>query len=239
MGRRLMLTGGLGGALAAALALAYAAPAAGWSRAPGDALSGTQVTVASDADSLCRWSQPAYVGEPSSLTPAPDNELVYYDGTRVDLRLQGSGLVIGLGSVAVESGGGWSGSLTVPPSVPSGTYDLFARCVVDHPDLDGVRTFDFDPQPFSVHEAPPPTVVTVPTELAPPAVAVQPVAEVAGTQTARTLPVTGARQAPAATLPNTGDGTLAVALAGSSSLAIGGLALWWGGRKRPTAQPHR
>ena len=40
-------------------------------------------------------------------------------------------------------------------------------------------------------------------------------------------------------LPHSGDGTLPVMLAGAGSLAIGGLALWFGGRSQPLANGTR
>ena len=110
---------------------------------------------------------------------------------------------------------------------------MFVKCVIDRPELDGVRTYDFDPLGFTVVEAPPPTTVVAPTELVPPITAVNPV-QVEGEQITR-APSTGADPAATAstatpTLPNTGDGTLGIALAGIGSLLVGGTALWWGAR---------
>lgn len=240
MGHRLILKGrcGAAGAIgAAALVLTVAGPAAAWTRSPDGGEAGTTISVGSDDASLCRWSQPADPGEPSSVATEP--EIEYFDGSRVDLRLQGGSATVALGSVTVASGGGWGGSVSIPGSVAAGAYDLVARCVVDHPDLDGVRSFDFDPLPFSVAEIPPPTVVTTPTEVLPPTVVVNQV-EVGGAQVARApgTPRASTGQTTAATLPNTGDGTLAVLLAGVGALAMGGLALWWGGRTRPEGRPQ-
>jgi len=243
MGHRLILKGcvGTAGAIGAtALVLVLANPAAAWTRLPDDGGSGTMISVASDDASLCGWSQPADPGDPSSTaTPVP--EIEYFDGTRVDLRLQSVSATVALGSVTVATGGGWSGSVSVPGAVTSAAYDLVARCVVDHPDLDGVRSFDFDPLPFAVAGIPPHTVVTTPSEVAPPVVVVNQV-DVGGTQAARaraTARATAGRPSTtAATLPNTGDGTFAVLLAGIGALAMGGFALWWGGRTRPAGRPH-
>ncbi len=43
--------------------------------------------------------------------------------------------------------------------------------------------------------------------------------------------------AAAAELPFTGGGTLSILMSGLTALGIGGLALWWGSRKRPELEP--
>ena len=61
---------------------------------------------------------------------------------------------------------------------------MFVKCVIDRPELDGVRTYDFDPLGFTVTEGPPPTTVEVPTELVPPLTVTNPV-QVQGEQITR------------------------------------------------------
>jgi LPXTG-motif cell wall-anchored protein len=254
--RRLLSGCVVAGALIAAVvtsgAIAAAADA-GWSRVPASGIGGGTVDVASSATTLCQWTQPAPTGGPP-LTPGdpggpaptvpggattPGGDTVY-DGTGVRVRLAREGVDVPLGTLAVTQGGAWSGTVTLPGTdrlVP-GEYLLFVTCVIDRPELDGVRTYDFYPLPFTVVEAPPPTTVEVPVELVPPITAVNPV-QVQGEQITR-----GATAAPAGataaspTLPNTGDGTLETAAAGIGALLVGGAALWWGarhGRRHPPA----
>jgi LPXTG-motif cell wall-anchored protein len=245
-----------------------AGAAAGWSATPTSALPGTAVRVASDASTLCQWRQPAAEPGPPTTPTGPisvnaadrqagdlgaervpargtpaDGEDVF-DGSEVELRLEGIGTVVALGAAPVTDGGAWSGAVTLPPTAVAGTYDLLARCVVDDPALDGVRSFDFDPIAFTVVEGPPPTTVTVPTELLPPITAVNP--DVAGERAERPpppaaagAPTVASSSVPVRTLPNTGDGTLLVALSGIAALALGGLTLWYGTRaaRRAGAPP--
>lgn len=161
---------------------------------------------------------------------------VVYDGIRVELRLERAGAAIPLGEVAVTPGGAWSGTVTIPQAAvaPPGDYEFLAHCVVDDPALDGVRSFDFDPMTFTIAESPPPTTITIPTEIGEPITVTNPL-EVQGAQLTRG---TGAANTAAAvpTLPKTGDGTLAVALAGIGALVLGTGALWWGS-KRSGASP--
>ena len=259
---RRQLTAGLAFA-AAALGFGTFAPAAAastWSRNPDSSLADGRVRVASSTETLCQWVQP---GVPSttdtspttiaappttSTTPATaPNGDVTYDGVRVELRLEpaGGGTAIALGRVHVTSGGAWSGSVTIPPAevAPPGTYDVLAHCVVDDPRLDGVRSFDFDPLSFTIVEGPPPTTITIPTELIPPITATNPV-QVQGEQLGRqpgATPASSPRSAntaaATATLPKTGDGTLAVALAGIAALLLGAGALWYGNRQN-LRHPH-
>ncbi len=154
-----------------------------------------------------------------------------YDGTRVELRIDRDGESIPLGAIDVTFGGAWSGTVTVPGTTiaPAGNYLLMAHCVVDNPALDGIRSFDFDPLPFTVADAPPPTTVTLPTEIGD-AISVTNSVQVQGAQldrraTSRRTVATGP------TLPKTGDGTLTVALSGFAALILGAAALWWGSRK--------
>lgn len=223
---------------------------AGWSRSPGSGLAGASIQVASSSTTLCQWEQPTpetttAPADPDA-TPAPTGStataastFTTYDGTSVELRLVRDGVTVQLGDLVVTAGGAWSGRFVVPAAsaAPAGTYDLFARCVVDRPELDGIRSYDFDPLTFDVVESPPPTTVTVPTEIGDPATVTKPSsAEVLGAQTASSA---ANRAATTPTLPNTGDGTLAVALAGLAAVALGAGALWWGARAaRPSAQPH-
>jgi hypothetical protein len=244
---------GLGFTLAAPVAGA----ATGWTRTPAAGVAGSSIQVASSSATLCRWEQPVDPGgstttstTSTTTTPGraadPSNassstrlraaaDPIVVDGTSVTLRLERDGVTVPLVNLDVTPGGAWSGSFTVPEpdSVPPGDYDLIAHCVVDSPALDGVRSFDFDPQPFTVVEGPPPTTVVAPPELIPPATATkQP--DVLGTQVNR--PAATANQAAAApTLPRTGDGTLAVGLAGAGAVLAGSGALWWGARaaRRP------
>lgn len=218
------------GALPVAALAVPAAAADTWSRTPGAGTAGGSIAVASSAASLCQWVQP------TAPDPADPNasELATFDGTAVELRLQQGGNTVGLGSVAVTPGGAWSGSVVVPDVTVAlpGEYDLIAQCVIDRPDLDGRRTYDFDPLTFSVIDAPPPTTITIPTELVPPITAINsnPV-EVQGAQLGR--PAANAATGTTAevpTLPDTGDGTLAVALSGIGALLLGAGALWWGAR---------
>ncbi len=232
----------------------HAAAAAGWSRTPGSALAGGSVHVASSPSALCQWLQPA--DPPSSTTttsttstaageastPAPNGpsagepardaaatgDPIIFDGVRVELRLEAAGTAIPLGNVRVTSGGAWSGTVPIPDAtaITPGDYELLARCIVDDPALDGVRSFDFDPLPFTIADAPPPTTVTIPTEIGEPVTVTKP--DVADARLERPATNVANQGPPARTLPNTGDGTLGVALAGFGSLALGGGALWWG-----------
>jgi LPXTG-motif cell wall-anchored protein len=180
---------------------------------------------------------PTTPGPPTPDAPTPelpsDGDRVY-DGTEVQVRLAHAGLEIPVGHLSVTTGGAWSGTVTVPDIdvLGPGDYDLFVKCVIDRPELDGLRTYDFDPLDFTVIEGPPPVTAEPPPELIPPVTATKPV-EVQGVQIVRpAAPVTtrAPAGAPAATLPNTGDGTLGIALAGLGALLVGGSALWWGAR---------
>ncbi len=237
------------GALAVALAPHAAAAGAGWSRSPASGIAGATVRVASTPTALCQWLAPALpaaapptagAADPAPTggatdtpvtAPAAVGDPIPYDGTRVEFRLDHDGASIPLGHVGVSTGGAWAGAVTVPEAAiaPAGGYDLIAHCVVDDPALDGVRSFDFDPLPFVVADAPPPTTVTVPTEIGEPVTITNPT-QVQGTQLTRPAGVAKATAAAVPTLPNTGDGTLAVGLAGFGALLLGGLALWWGAR---------
>lgn len=233
----------------------HAGAASTWSRNPDSALAGGRVRVASSTETLCQWVQPGAAPtpdtSPTTITnpPAPSTPPttgststgdVTYDGVRVELRLEppGGGTAVALGSVKVTSGGAWSGAITIPATevAPPGTYDLLAHCVVDDARLDGVRSFDFDPLSLTVVEGPPPTTITIPTELIPPITATNPV-QVQGEQLNRpaAIPSSSTPSAKTAaavpTLPNTGDGTLAVALAGLGALLLGAGALWYGNRQ--------
>jgi LPXTG-motif cell wall-anchored protein len=252
--RRRMVLGSVMGAVMALTATALGAGVAGadsgWSRVPSSGLAGGTVDVASSSSTLCQWIQPADAGgtsaDTASTQPAPgtgggsaeavpsDGDVVY-DGTEVQVRLSQGGTDVPLGELPVAIGGAWSGTVTLPTgdALRPGAYDLFVKCVIDRPELDGLRTYDFDPLGFTVTEGPPPTTVEVPTELVPPLVATNPV-QVQGEQITR--PATTPAPAPAATtatsptLPNTGDGTVGIALAGFGALLVGGAALWWGAR---------
>jgi LPXTG-motif cell wall-anchored protein len=234
--------GTYGPLVAAALVLAattLGAPAAGadagWSRVPASGIGGGTVDVASSSSTLCQWIQPANAGDavadPSAAPAAAAEGDVVYDGTEVRVRLSRDGVDVPIGQLTVMTGGAWSGTITLPASdtLLPGVYDMIAKCVVDRPELDGVRTYDFDPLEFIVTESPPPTTVEVPTELVPPITAVNPV-QVEGVQLTRptSTPATAATAAP--TLPKTGDSTIGIALAGLGSLLVGGAALWWGAR---------
>lgn|GEM_PF-6331197 len=229
----------LTGSLIALAAFApHAAADTSWSRNPSSSLAGGRVRVASSATTLCQWLQPS-TPLPSStsstsgppLTAAAVGDPIVYDGSRVELRLERAGVAIPLGQVAVTPGGAWSGTVTIPQAAvaPPGDYEFLAHCVVDDPALDGVRSFDFDPMTFTIAESPPPTTVTIPTEIGEPITVTNPV-EVQGAQLGRGTSATNTASA-APTLPKTGDGTLAVALAGIGVLVLGAGALWWGSRK--------
>ncbi len=229
----------------------HAAAASSWSRNPDSSLAGGRVRVASSAETLCQWVQPGEptapntspttVADPTTTSSSPTSYAdVTYDGVRVELRLEppGGGTAVALGSVTVTSGGAWSGAVTIPAAETAapGSYDLLAHCVVDDPRLDGVRSFDFDPLSFTIVEGPPPITITIPTELIPPITVTNPV-QVQGEQISRPA-ATGSSTSPSAnaaaavpTLPKTGDGTLAVALAGLAALLLGAGALWYGNRQ--------
>ncbi len=159
---------------------------------------------------------------------------IVFDGVRVELRLEAAGTAIPIGNVRVTSGGAWAGTVPIPEAsaITPGEYELLARCIVDDPALDGVRSFDFDPLPFTIADAPPPTTVTIPTEIGEPITVTKP--DVAGERLERPTANVANPGSPARTLPNTGDGTLSVALAGFGSLVLGASALWWGHRRTPT-----
>ncbi|MBK5288292.1 MAG: LPXTG cell wall anchor domain-containing protein [Acidimicrobiia bacterium] len=224
-----------------------AAAAAGWSRTPAAGTAGAAIRVASSPTTLCQWSQPAAdAASGSAAEPAgtagtgPNADAVgapqTFDGTSVEIRLERAGSVTDLATLEVTPGGAWAGSFTVPEPtvVAAGEYDLIARCVIDRTDLDGRRTFDFDPLTFSVVDAPPPTTITIPTELVPPITVINPSPlEVEGEQLDRRAEPAAASASAAAdvpTLPKTGDGTLAVAVSGIGALLLGVGALWWGSR---------
>lgn len=243
--RRVVLGLGIGvavGGLGASLALTAPAGAApGWSATPTSSLAGGSVRVASSPTALCQWLQPS---DPDVTAPAepetPDEparaspgDPRVSDGSTVELRLEAPGALVGLGSVDVTAGGAWSGTVTIPDAAtaPPGAYDLLARCVVDDPALDGVRSFDFDPLPFTIVEGPPPATLEVPTELIPPITVTNPL-EVQGTEAVRN-PATRRVAAAVPTLPNTGDGTLAVALTGLGAVLLGAATLRFGARARP------
>jgi LPXTG-motif cell wall-anchored protein len=253
---RRLVTGALVvGATVAALTIGTTAAGAdtGWSRAPSSGVAGGTVQVASSASTLCQWVQPATVGDPppqpgdpatSSTTapPAPATRAAaaptdtVYDGTQVRVRLSRDGVDLPLADFPVTEGGAWAGTVTLPETQPvtPGDYQLFVKCVIDRPELDGVRTYDFDPLTFTVVESPPPTTVEGPVELVPPITAVNQV-QVQGAQLTRpaaapATPAVANTAATVPTLPNTGDGTLETALAGLGALLVGGAALWWGAR---------
>jgi LPXTG-motif cell wall-anchored protein len=247
--RRRVMVGSVVGATFAlfvtALGAGPAAADAGWSRVPESGLGGGTVRVASSSTSLCQWVQPADPTpvetsattapalDPSAAPPlVPAAEDVTYDGTEVLVRLTRDGVDVPLGRLPVTEGGAWSGTLTIPANnvaIP-GEYDLVVRCVIDRPELDGLRSYDFDPLPFTVTEGPPPTTIEIPTEIPPPLTISNPV-QVQGEQLERAAPAaTNPTAAAAPTLPNTGDGTVAIAIAGIGSLLVGVAALWWGAR---------
>jgi LPXTG-motif cell wall-anchored protein len=223
---------------------------------PASGIGGGTVDLASSATSLCQWIQPtdptptatSAPGTGTSSAPSASDAPASaehggdttYDGTEVRVRLTRDGVDTQLTTLAVATGGAWGGTITLPtdPALAPGDYELFAKCVVDRPELDGVRSYDFDPLPFTVVEAPPPTT-TVPVEIPPPVTVTNPV-QVQGAQLSRpaaTPAVAPQRAAPVATLPNTGDGTLETALAGLGALVVGAGALWLGarhGRRQPS-----
>jgi len=241
---------------AATLGAPIAGAVPGWSREPASGLGGGMVGVASSSASRCRLVQPTATTTTTTTTPVPSRPGgagadpappaapadpptsggdTVLDGTEVRVWLAREGVAVSLGTLPVTEGGAWSGRLTLPgPDVLTpGEYQMFVRCVIDRPELAGMRSFDFEPLGFTVVEAPPPTTVVAPPELVPPITAVNPV-EVQGEQITRATDPAPAAAAP--TLPNTGDGTLGVALAGIGSLLVGGAALWWGarhGRRHP------
>lgn len=241
-----LTTFGAAGVLAGA---GLAGAATGWTRTPGAGFAGASVHVASSADTLCRWDAPVDESTPdgaedpvlddgtadTSSTSSPTTGTTGVDGVRVELRLTRLGIDVPVGSVPVTSGGAWAGDFTVPPvdQAPAAGYQLIPRCVVDDASLPGVITFDFDPQSFGIVEGPPPTTVTAPPTIPPP-VTVDNDTEVQGTQVARAAANTET-QGP--TLPRTGDGTLAVGLAGVAAVGLGGVALWWGARAARRSRP--
>ena len=208
---------------------------------------------------LCQWVQPADPhsgGEPGTNTPAdptasspadpttttPGGDTVY-DGTEVRVRLWRDGVDTPLTTLTVASGGAWSGTVRLPDAaqLTTGDYQLFAKCVIDRPELDGVRTYDFDPLPFTVVEAPPPTtVVTTPVELVPPITAVNPVRWRVRSSIARHRDRRGRELGDRGRHPaEHRDGTLETTLAGLGALLVGAAALWWGARARARARLGR
>lgn len=225
-----------------------AGAATGWTRTPGAGFAGASIHVASSADTLCLWEPPqdpqlsaaadtpTVAADPApgggsadtSSTTSTTTGSTGVDGVRVELRLTRLGIDVPVGSVPVTSGGAWAGDFTVPPvdQAPAAGYQLIPTCVVDDASLPGVISFDFDPQSFGIVEGPPPTTVTAPPTIPPP-VTVDNSTEVQGARATRAAANT-ATQGP--TLPRTGDGTLAVGLAGIAAVGVGGAALWWGAR---------
>lgn len=234
------------GAAAIVAGTGLAGAATGWTRTPGAGFAGASVHVASSADTLCHWDPPppsepsaesgrtnatadaAPVEASTTSTTSTTTGSTGVDGVRVELRLARLGVNVPVGSVPVTSGGAWAGDFTVPPvdRTPAGGYQLIPTCVVDDASLPGVVTFDFDPQSFGIVEGPPPTTVTAPPTIPPPAT-VDNDTQVQGAQVTRAAANT-ATEGP--TLPRTGDGTLAVGLAGIAAVGVGGVALWWGAR---------
>jgi hypothetical protein len=242
------------GVAAVLVGASLAGAASGWSRTPAAGFAGATIHVASSSSTLCRWSAPPTTdpttdpptsapsdpgtGEPSSTTST--DAPVAVDGSHVELRLERAGIdvpvvSVPVGSVPVSTGGAWAGDFRVPPvdQAPAGNYQLIPHCVVDDPSLDGTRSFDFEPLPFGVVEGPPPTTVTAPPTIPPPITGTD-ATEVEGVLVSRATTST-ADQAP--TLPRTGDGTLAVGLAGVAAVLVGGVALWWGARAARRTRP--
>jgi hypothetical protein len=235
------------GILALVAGGSLAGAATGWSRTPASGFAGATIHVASSSGTLCRWDMPTAPTERTDPATAPATDPTTdpaaraaadpatsstapttVDGSRVELRLERAGVAVPVGSVPVTPGGAWAGDFTVPTAdrTPAGAYQLIPTCVVDDPALDGVRSFDFDPQWFGVVEGPPPTTVTAPPTIPPP-ITISNATEVAGAQVTRAAANT-ADQGP--TLPRTGDGTLAIGLAGAAAVIVGAGALWWGAR---------
>lgn len=243
LGARLLAAHGIG-VLVVVAAGAPAVAATGWTSAPTDGPAGTAITAGSTSDPTSR----CMVGIPVR----PDsNELVFYDGARVELTLVRGSSSVRLGTAPVHPGGAWSASLRVPDPTAPGAYDLVARCVVDDARIGGIHSFVFDPRPFTLAATSPstPTATTPPAQVgdavaianpAPARVlaarqdrarAANPPARAEPSDGSAVLPLTGPVRSGA--LASTGGGTLAVALAGVASLLIGAGALWWG-RRRPT-----
>ena len=146
-----------------------------------------------------------------------------------------------IGTLPVRPGGGWSGPVRLPATVTPGRYGLWVRCIVDHPDLDGRRSYDFDPLAFRVTDASPPTTTSLPPTTAPPPVPPPTSPVDVGPPPATMIADVPARPAPAprsaarralpaarpsrpATLPNTGTG-LRLSLAGLGALTLGAVAI--------------
>lgn len=211
-----------------------ARPTPTWSLDPATVTPGGSIAVRSGTASPCEWWMPDGEG----------GELHRYDGTTVEVHLRDPG-DRRLGALPVREGGAWSGRVRIPAGTAPGRYGLWVRCLVDHPDLDGRRSFDFDPRPLRVM-APPATTTTTgpppttlpppPTTVAPPPPAPPPVdvgpppvtlvadrpAAPAATLRARAAPPRTPRAAPAATLPDTGS-DLRLVLAGLGALGLGAL----------------
>jgi hypothetical protein len=225
--------------LAVAAAAGPAAAAPGWTARPTAAPAGAEVMLRSDPSSPCEWWMPA----------GDDGEMVRYDGTVVQVTLRDPGVRL-IGTLPVQPGGGWSGRVRVPATITPGRYGLWVRCVVDHPDLEGRRSYDFDPLAFRVTDPAPATTTslpptTVPPTIPPPApppappvdVGPPPATVVAGVPTGPAAAPRPAARRPAAprasaaarpsrpaTLPNTGT-DLRLALAGLGAVALGAAAI--------------
>jgi LPXTG-motif cell wall-anchored protein len=200
----------------------------------GSGLPGTTINVSSGSDA-CDWNQP-------SATDAA--QMIHFDDSSVSLGLEGSGTSTSLGTIAVDSGGAWQGSVTIPIVAP-GDYDLVARCTVDAPALDSARSFEFAHRSFRVTDNdPPPTTTAAPPEIgsaititAPPTTAAPPV-QLGGGATL-VLPDTGPSTTdPRPSLPNTGRATLPLTFLGLGALLSGAAALWWAGRRGSPESAH-
>ncbi len=207
-----------------------------WTSSPGQGPRGTVIPFASGADGGCFWRVPIDVENFKDFT-----------GTAVQIALRRLGVTIPLGEATVASDTTWHGAVTIPADLnaPPAVYDLIARCIIDNPDLPGVRSFEYDPRSFTITAPPPPPPPPRPPPPPPsPAPSTHDPAALPGTG-APSVQVLGAVVDRRSGLTTVTGGTLAVtgvpndvlAAVGGLALALGAIAVGWGRADRRARRP--
>jgi hypothetical protein len=199
-----------------------------WTNSPGQGPRGTTIDVSSGPDGGCFWRVPIDVENFKDFT-----------GTSVQIALRRLQVTIPLGQVAVAADTTWRGAVTIAADVnaPPATYELVARCIVDNPELPGVRTFEYDPRRFTITTppAPPPPTPPPPPTTPPPPATPDPVGTPANRGATPSVQVlgavadrrTGLTTVTGGTLVATGAPTGALLAAGGLALLLGTLGVGW------------